>query len=250
MNIDIFKNFTELTDKKNFDKKEQEKYKKLFLHFPLTEEEFYSKIDINPLSIDEEGREGIKKIDIFIKKILNFYTIIYCTNVILDNKNYYRDTKIHNDVQTKYAKKCYAKGQICESVEYLLSKKYRKDSLKNFNFSNNIEKKLYYKVVSKVDTQIVISDISKKLECKIEKELYDFLLEDEIKFLAKIISFEIYFRAKKPKKYCPNYIEIKKEYIILEQMMENYYVEKALKISDNENDFQLFLKKFSDIIKK
>ncbi len=250
MNINIFKNFIESTDKKNFNKQEEEKYKKLFLHCPLTEKEFYAKINIASLSTDTEGREGIKKIDIFIKKMLNFYTIMNCTNVILDNKNYYRDTLSYNNAQNKYSKKCFEKGQICESVKYLLSKKYRKDSLKNFNFSNNVEKEIYYKAVSKIDTQIVISDISKKLEFEIEKELYDFLFEEEIKILAKLIGFEVYLRAKKPNIYCQSYIKIKKEYNILKHMMEDDYIEKALKILDEDNDFQMFIKKFSDIIKK
>jgi len=233
MNINIYKNFIELANIKNFkNTKEKEKYKKWLSESPLSQNAFYNQINFAYLEEYEEGVEGIKKIDIFIKKKLESYPNLY-PHINLKHINNFirnRNDKKYNTKQVNIAKKFLWEGRVEEAIKHLMLIKFKTDSIDNFYADNSKEKKKYYDAVNNIDTQKTLDNIIEEFKLEIQSKFSKYLYEDEIVILSNFLGLEIYFRTKKPK-YCKIFYDFLKLYNSLEVDIENeILIEKAIKI--------------------
>ena len=239
MNINIYKNFTELANIENFkNTEEKEKYKKWLSECPLSENAFYNQINFTYLEEYQEGIEGIKKIDIFIKEKLELYPNLY-PNINLKHINNFiknRNDKIYNDKQVKDAKKFLWEGRVVEAIKHLTLIRFKTKSIDNFYTDNSKEKKKYYDAVNNIDTQKTLDNVAKELKLKIQSKFSEYLYEDEIVILSNLMGLEIYLRTKKQWIYCKIFSDFSKLYNSLETDITNeILLEKATKILSSDH---------------
>jgi len=207
--MEIHKNFVELllNEKmqmlKNIDGK-------FFNYDKFTGDEFYREVKISYLENDE-----IEELDLFIKEKLRDYPNDFPDISPKATKNFERDKETYNKKLESRAKKALEKNNIPEAVDNLMLKKYTKKI--DSEVLDSIEEQEYIEFIEMVfhmlATEDTISLIIKEIILELKEKFSETLFPETIKTLAKLMSYEIYLRTKKPAKYCKKYFDLHISYV-------------------------------------
>lgn len=235
--MNIIDNFAELLLYSNLKQLDN-----FFDYSELTNEEFNRHINLNKLESSD-----IKELDLFISNILNKYPILYVHIVKNDTKNRSRKIKSSNQSDDDRFLEKFNEKNLNEAFRILLSKYYSasevNDILKYIEDTELVS--VTETIIKTLEKEIKLNDIYKEIKTLTDDNLENLLFIDERKYLANLISFEVFLRSNVPEEYVynDNFNEVDKSFDNFESEYNKIILNK-LKLEAKKGKNPHAIKKF------